>query len=325
MFKSVVDFNGQNRDLSFFNDDTVNVVRQQIAKTVDIHQDRLFINIVLKLEKDYYKDSRNWESLFNRISMNDLPIEPEAFHAYCQQRDVKIKYKKLDKEEWMLYPSFLQILFDPGTSFEELRLFGVESNKSYTLPLKFDTAVARLIPSAQYPIPQDGHLFVSMYPNLKEKDSRFVVKEYETGMEGPYFPLLRASTPQRLTEGQILALDAQTKHLNDLLSLDPPHEKDVHNLKATWSADLVDTDFGKAIRTRFEQIFYGMTVSEEVPCITFFTGRTEISRHKFYKKDAKTKTMFLELPVWATWWAKSKPYRPNLSALVLYRDRKSVV
>uniref|UniRef100_A0A6C0F923 Uncharacterized protein n=1 Tax=viral metagenome TaxID=1070528 RepID=A0A6C0F923_9ZZZZ len=320
MFKSVVDFNGQSRNISFFSDDTINVVRQQIAKTVDIHQDRLFISLVLKLDKDYYSgDSRNWEALFNRISMNGLPIERDPFYAYCDSRDVKITYKKLDKEEWMAYPAFLQPLFDPGLSFDEPRIFGVEPDRAYTLPMKFDTAIANLIPTAQYPIPEEGRLFVSMYPNLKDTDSRFVVKEYETGAEGAYFPLMRLSTPQRLTEGQILALDAQTKHLNDLLSLDPPHEKEVHILKATWNADLVDTDFGKAVSTRFEQIFYGLTVSEEIPCVTFFTGRSEISRHKFYKKDAKTKTTFLKLPIWAAWWTKSKPYRPNLSALVLYR------
>ena len=37
MFKSVVDFNGETRNVSFFEDDTVGVVRQQIAKSVDIH------------------------------------------------------------------------------------------------------------------------------------------------------------------------------------------------------------------------------------------------------------------------------------------------
>ena len=67
MFKSVVDFNGQTRNISFFKDDTINVVRQQISKVVDIHQDRLYVLIEIRLDKDYYSgDSRNWETLFNQ-------------------------------------------------------------------------------------------------------------------------------------------------------------------------------------------------------------------------------------------------------------------
>lgn len=323
MFKSVVDFNGQTRNISFFKDDTINVVRQQIAKTVDIHQDRLYILIEVKLNKDYYSnDSRNWEMLFNRISMNGMPIEKEAFHGYCESRGVTVPYKKLDREEWMNTPAFLQPLYDPGVTFRELRIFGVEPDKAYCLPIKtFDTTTANRIPTAQYPIPEEGKLFVSLYADLVGTDSRFVVKEFEEGAEGPYFPLIRSSTPQRLTDGQIVALDAQTKHLSDLLALDPPHEKEVHLLRIAWRAEFVDTDFGKAIRTRFEQIFYGLTVSKETPCITFFTGRSEVSRHKFYKKDAKTKRPDIDLPVWNAWWTKSKPYRDRLPTLILYRGK----
>ena len=320
MFKSVVDFNGETRNVSFFEDDTVGVVRQQIAKSVDIHPDRLFINVIVKLEKDYYtSDSRNWEVLFNRISLNGRAIEKEPFYAYCESRGVSVPYTKLDRDDWMANPEFLQPLYDPGTSFEELRIFGVEVAKAYSLPLKFDTRLASMIPTAQQPIPDDGRLFISLYPTLNI--SRFVIKEFGEGSEGAYFPLLRSSTPQRLSEQQIQNLDANTKQLKDILSLDPPPPKEVHILKASWRADFVDTDFGKAVRTRFEQIFYGLTVSEEIPCITFFTGRSEVSRHKFYKTDAQSKKTYLELPIWAAWWTKSKPYRPNLSALILYRGK----
>jgi hypothetical protein len=325
MFSRSVDFDERIREISFFNDDTINVVRQQIAKNLDIHHDRLFISIKIKLSKDYYlSDSRNWETLFNRISLNGMPIEAEPFHAYCKSRDVNIQYKKLDREEWMDKPAFLQPLFDSASDFEELRIFGVEPNKSYCLPLKFDVATASRIPSAQYPIPEDGRLFLSLYPNIA-KISGFVVKEYEEGLDGAYFPLVRASTPLHLNEQQINSLDANAQHLKDLLSLDPPQEKEVHILRASWRSDLIDTDFGKAVHTRFEQIFYGLTVSEQIPSITFFTGRTEVSRHKFYKVNAKTKESFLPLPIWASWWTKSKPYRSNLPTLVLYRgeDRET--
>jgi len=329
MFESVVDFDGTNRKISFFKDDTINVVRQQISKAIDIHPDRLFICIRMKFDRDYYSsDSRNWEMLFNRISLNGMPIEKDAYYAYCDSRSLEgMEYKKLDREEWMAEnkPSFLQPIYEPNSAFYELRIFGVEQNKSYSLPLKkFDMSTANRIPTAQYPIPEDGRLFVSLYPNLSSI-SGFVVKKYEEGIDGAYFPLIRSSTPQYLTEEQIKNLDANTQHLKDILSLDPPQEKEIHILRATWRADFVDTDFGKAVRTRFEQIFYGLTVSKDIPCITFFTGHSEISRHKFYKKDAKTKKTFLDLPVWSRWWTKSRPYRDKLSALILYNgdDREN--
>ena len=315
MFKSTVDFKGS-RTISFFKDDTINVVRQQIAKVTDIHQDRLFICVALKLDKDYYSDLRNWEILYNRISMNGS-IEKDAFFAYCESRDLVLPFPSLEREQWMSYPASLQPIFDPGTSFEELRIFGVQPDKAYALPQKFDLNIAIRIPTAQYPIPEEGRLFISLYPDLNI--SRFVVKEYEEGLEGAYFPLVRSSTPQRLTDAQINTLDANTKHLNDLLALDPPPEKEVHLLRIAWRADFVETDFGKAVRTRFEQIFYGLTVSKEIPCITFFTGRSEISRHKFFKENAKVKRPLLDVPMWNSWWNSSKPYRDRLPTLILYK------
>jgi hypothetical protein len=67
------------------------------------------------------------------------------------------------------------------------------------------------------------------------------------------------------------------------------------------------SDLGEQVRNRFEQIFYGLTVSEEVPCITFFTGKNDISRHKFFTNNVRTKTPFIDIPMWSSWWTKSKP------------------
>ena len=320
MLPSTLKFNDKTLKVSFFEDDNIGVVRQQIGRTLDIHPDRLFIMIQLKFDKDYYRsDSRNWEMLFDRISLNGHETVKESFYAYCKSRGIEgIKFKKLNRSEWMAKPSFLQPLFDPGVSIEELRIFGVEVSKAYALPYDpFDMPTANMIPSAQQPIPDDDMLFVSHYPDVT--NSRFVVKEFEEGYEGPYFPLKRSSTPQRLSESQIASLEASSRHLEDLLGLDPPQPKDVHILRMTWRAELVDTDFGESVRSRFEQMFYALTLSEQIPCITFFTGRSEVSRHKFYKKDERTKLPLLDLAIWNNWWTKTKPYRDRIPTLVLYK------
>ena len=169
------------------------------------------------------------------------------------------------------------------------------------------------IPSVSYPIPDNSKIFSSFYKEI----NGFLIQPFEAGFEGPYFPLIQTITPSRLSESQLQKLDNDSKHLSDLFSLDPPHPETIHILKASWFIQFVDTDFDIQVRNRFEQIFYGLTVSETVPCITFFTGKDDISRHKFYTENARTKKPFLDLPMWSAWWSKSKPSR-NRPTLVLY-------
>jgi hypothetical protein len=327
MIKTQVVFEGKNHAVSFFEDDTINIVRQQISKSIDIHPDRLFILVGIELSRNFYtQDSRNWEMLFNRLSMNGQPIEKEPFNAYCSQLrsdNPLVQYSKIDKDEWMSKPDLLQRLYDPGGEFTEYRIFGTEPDKAYCLPFEFDSASSSRIPSAQYPVPEEGRLVSSLYN--PEKIQKFIVREYSDGEEGPYFPLYRSVTPQRLSADQIRNLEENAKHLQDLLKLDPPAPKQVHILRASWKADLVETEFGDATRTRFEQIFYGITLSPEVPCISFYTGRSEVSRHKFYKTSAKTREPLLDIPMWSSWWAKSKPARDRLPTLVLYRGESRYI
>lgn len=318
--------NSEHRPVSFFEDDTIETVRQQIAKSADIHHDRLFILVAIKCSRNYYsRDSRHWEALFNRLSLNGMPIERETFQAYIstyRTPNLSIQFSKLDKDEWMSYPESLRDIFEPHGEFTEYRIFGVEPLKSYCLPLEFNAFLASRIPPAQSPIPDNSKLFLSLYDT---KDVRgFLVKAFESGAEGSYFPLFRATTPSRLSDDQIIKLEQTSKHLQDLLTLDPPTPSSTHILRSTWFVDLVDTEFGNAVGTRFEQIFYGLTVSKDVPCITYFTGRTDVSRHKFYTQDVKHKKPLLEIPVWNSWWTKSKPPR-NRPTLVLYRgtDREN--
>jgi len=320
MLKTSLVFEGNKRSLTFFDDDTIDTIHQQISKVIEVHPARLFILVGIEFNRHYYtQDERNWEMLFQRISMNGYPLEREPFLSYCSEYrsdNPVVPYKKYSKDEWMSKPESLQPLYDPGGEFTEYRIFGVDVDKSYCLPFKFDSASSNRILGAQFPIPDDGKVFVSLYKPKYLK--QFMAIEFQEGQEGPYFPMFRSVTPQRLSDDQIRNLETNTQHLNDLLSIDPPAPKSINILRTSWRAELVDTDFG-AVRTKFEQMFYGLTLSKNVPCVSFYTGKDEVSRHKFYKETATTRDPYLDIPMWNNWWSKSRPARDRLSALVLYR------
>lgn len=316
MIKSKILFNGKTYPVEFFNDDTIETVQQQISRSIDIHPDRLYILVGLELPSQYYKkDPRNWEKLFNRLSLDGLQVLPETFKTYCNDLRIPaldMEYQKMDREQWMLY--------DKRTSksdFIEYRILGVESVKSYCLPLDF-SSIALKIPTAQYPIPELQKLFLSFYNKLNI--SNFIVKQIEevNENESPYFPLFKKTSPLRLSELQITSLQENSKHLKDLLSLKVPTPINTKILKSIWKIDLVDTIFGDAVRTRFEQMFYGLTLSEDSPAITFWTSSNEISRHKFYRKTGE-QIPLLDIAVWKRWFTISKPARDKVPILILYK------
>jgi len=312
MIKSSILFNDKTYPVEFFRDDTIEVVQQQISRSIDIHPDRLYILVALKLSKNYYsRDPRNWERLFERLSLDGKNVLSETFKAYCEELripNLEEEYQKYDREEWMQYKGVLKSKED----FSEYRILGVEAVKSYCLPNDF-SSIAQKISPAQLPIPESQKLFLSFYGNLDILN----FKVFEGNIESPYLPLLRSISPQRLTELQIKSLESNSKHLKDLLNLDCPKPEKVIILKASWRIDLVDTNFGEAVRTRFEQIFYGLSMSSEIPSITFQTSPNEVSRHKFFKEVDKSEP-FIDVAVWKNWLTKTKPSR-EIPTLVLFR------
>jgi hypothetical protein len=314
MIKSSILFNSKKYPVEFFRDDTIEVVQQQISRSLDIHPDRLYILVGLNLTPNYYsRDPRNWEKLFQRLSLDGKNILPETFETYS--KDLRIPaisepFEKYDREEWMQSsPKFKK----PEGNFIEYRILGVEAVKSYCLPLDF-SEVSLKIPAAQLPIPELQKLFLSFYGDLDIHGFR--VLEHES-FEGPYFPLLRSVSPQKLTEAQIKSLEANSEHLKDLMTLDYPKHERIIILKGSWRIDLVDTNFGDAVRTRFEQIFYGLSMSSEIPVITFQTSPSEVSRHKFFKELDKSEPL-IDVAMWKNWLTKTKPSR-EIPTLVLFR------
>jgi hypothetical protein len=308
--------------ISFFPDDTVDTIRQYIGDAVNIHPDRLFLTVTLQRPRDYYtSDPRNWEALYQRLSYRSSAIRKTPFQIYQSQirsPATAVAYEEYGPEEWKHPPPELSQIYAPSDEFKEQLIFGTEESLSYILPYDYDTALTSKIPGAAYPLPQKNALISTVYPRL-ETILEFTYTPYETSAETSkpvYFPFLQTTTPEQLSPANIQLLRENSKRLEQLLELAVPEPKP-SILRVQYKIPFVDTDFGSALRTRFEQIFYGLTVSDSTPSISFFTSSSETTRHKFFVKNSRTKTP-PNLVRWQRWWTLSKPSRSR-PTLVLYR------
>jgi len=315
--------------VSFFEDDNIQTVREQLAKSSDSHPDRMFVLANIKYPKDYYTaDIRNWDALFERLSYNGRVIEKNVFDEYQRNYrfpNTNVVFKEYTRTEWLSFPADLKPIFAPTSAFTEYRILGVADIKSFVLPVSGESQYASRIPAANIPRP-DVNILISSFYEVKDID-HFAYKVYdETKGESSvlyYYPYLRSSTPNVLSEESIQLLDKNSKLLKDLLALSIPKEfkhSERHILKTRFHIPWVKTDFGSAIRVRFEQMFYGMTVSEDVPYIGYFTSNDDVNRHKFYVENPKNKEPFLDVTMWKTWISQSKPSR-QIPTLMMYRGK----
>jgi len=310
------------QQVSFFDDDSVETIREKIADMVDSHPDRLFILIGLRLPGDYYtKDPRRWEKLFERLSYNGEPLTKEIFAEYqlsYRSPETSVEFKNYDKAQWISKEDILKPLFE-SSEFTEYRIFGVEELNSFILPLNATESRQFIskIKSTRYPIPDNSKLFSSFY-NL-EQFVEFKVLKYMEEFENispVFYPLLRSTTPTVLSDESKKLLKRNSILLENLLNLKVPKPVNISIIRSRFYIPWVETDFGSAIRTRFEQFFYGLTVSKDVPYIGFFTSKDQSSRHKFFTKDT-TRVPYLDMDKWKTWWS-IKPSR-NIPTILLFR------
>ena len=309
--------------VSFFEDDSIQVLREQIAKSVDSHPDRMFILVAIKLPADHYKTNpQHWEGLFARLSYNGKPLEKKPLEDYqlnYRFPNTSAPFKSYDRAEWMEYPTELASIHSPGTDFIEYRILGAEEKKSFILPLDNDLTLVNRIASANIPIPQNNVLISSLYD--PKSIERFVCEFHTEEKETVYhYPLLTSETPKVLSLEAIRLLDKNAKLLTDLLALEVDHKGVPSIIKTKFFIPWIETDFGSAVRTRFEQIFYGLTVSKDVPYVCLFTSNDEINRHKFYVQDVNNKEPYLNTSWWSSWKNVSKPQR-NIPTLLLYRGQ----
>jgi hypothetical protein len=314
---------GTGSSVSFFEDDTLETVRQQIATTLNTHPDRLFLEIEVQLPEEYYEDAHHWDGLFLRMSLDGVRLDLSLFKEYLERKrpGTGVKESMWSREDWNSKPDSLKDLYSPGAGFSEWRVFGLTGDHSFILPLPpRDLAV----PSTRIPIANLQLLFETLYTDVSQDGlpgSAFRVTEITPEssqlVKRVYFPLFRDDTPNRLTDSAIRSLRSTSDQLTKLMALEVVDPKQVSILRAKWYIPLSGTEF-TAPRARFEQIFYGLTLSKKTPYIGFFTSKQEKTRHKFFVVNPEEKTPSLDLPMWKSWTSTTLPQR-RLPTLLLYR------
>lgn len=311
--------NEQRGKISFFRDDTIDVVRQHVALATNSHPDRLFIEVKVKLPKDYYgSNPKNYMELFFRLAYNRSRVTADTARRYTspEMSGIRIPPKEYTELDWEERIDDLDNLLDPKNDFYEWRIFGVDSALSLVMPsppapLQDYTGVA--------PLPKLQSLVETQHP--QEITAIRVTEIDEDTLETVrrnYFPFfVPRETPINI-ESMRGSIKGAQKQLVDLLALDVPKHQTVSILRAKWMVPLISTRF-TAPRNRFEQIFYGLTVSEETPYVGYFTAKTETTRHKFYVEDPKNKVIPDEFKaMWKAWTNKTQPQRRR-PTLLFYR------
>jgi hypothetical protein len=312
---------GSSTILSFFPDDTIETVRQHVALEKKTHPDRLFIQVQVELPKDYYSSNpKRWMDLFFRMSYGKNIIKKEILEAYVSyvRLGTGVSARDVTQEDWKSVEEFLVPLFDPPSDFREWRILGVPEDKSVILPIPVQEVN---LPEAFRPVPKRQVLFDSIH---SEECVSIRAEDLDSDSDlirQVYFPFLQTSTPANIEN---LRIPLKTAHdqLQSLLDLKAPKPTNTAILRAKWYIPLISTHF-TAPRTRFEQIFYGLTVSPETPVISFFTSKSETTRHKFYVEDPKRKEPLLDIPMWKAWTTNTQPQR-RLPTLLLYRGKSRI-
>ena len=81
-----VPISGTLQSVTFFEDDTIETVRQHVALAVGSHPDRLFIEVKASLPKDYYATNPlHWTNLFLRLSGDGKRILADSLKTYIKQ------------------------------------------------------------------------------------------------------------------------------------------------------------------------------------------------------------------------------------------------
>ena len=303
--------------ITFYEDDTIETVRQLVALHVDSHPDRLFIEVQTPLPADVYRNPNEWMALFFRLSWDGKSISLESMRTYLTQTRLNsdMVERAVTREEWETRDESLKPLYAPESEFMEWRILGVPSSASFVMPIP-----PRDIPMmpARIPVPQVQSLFETFHGDIKEIRATPIPEGASELVKRNYYPRLRPDTPNDLTSLKPAILASQ-KQFQSLMDLRPTKHEAISVVKARWRIPFVSTTF-TAPRTRFEQIFYGITLSEEVPQVTFFTAKTETIRHKFYCEDPSNKTQFLDAGLFNAWLIASLPQR-RTPTLLFYRGK----
>ena len=314
---------GSSTMVSFFPDDTIDTVRQQIAVIKSTHPDRLFIEVEVELAQDYYSSNpKRWMDLFVRLSHGKNLIKKDIFEAYVSQirLGTGVEARDVSRDDWKAVEPFLQPLYQPDADFKEWRILGVSEERSMVLPTPpIDTDLKE----AFRPAPLRQRLFDTVHRETALEFRATELDEDGTSdtMKQVYFPFFQSTTPANI-ESLRTSLTTSHRKLAALLELKAPEPTHTAILRSKWFIPFVSTKF-TAPRNRFEQMFYGMTMSKETPVVSFFTSKGETTRHKFFVENPKEKKPFLDVPMWKAWTSNTQPQR-RLPTLLFYRGKSRI-
>lgn len=306
--------------VTFYPDDTIEVIRQLLALKEESHPDRMFVELRVQLKADHYSSNpKRWTDLFHRLSLDGRIVTESSLRTYVSQiRPEPLVAREITLEEWEYSKDeLLSQLRSPDAPFTEWRIFGVPEEESIVLPNPLKDVN---VPSTRIPIPHRQRLYETIHP---ESGLEFRVTKLDRDatekIQNVYFPLFRSEeTPPNLA-GISDSLEASRKNLSDLFALTPPKHHASSVIKAKWFVPLISTDI-PAPRNRFEQIFYGLTLSKNTPYIAYFTSKTEVIRSKFFVEDPKKKEPFIDTNKLRSWIVRTLPQRRR-PTLLLYRGK----
>jgi len=303
---------GASSSVTFYDDSAIDTVQLQIGNNVGVHPDRLRIYVQGQFDGDYYsKDARKWENLFLRMSPEGKVVTPKSIAAYAASRDSGAPPPaSYDKSAWMT------LNLASETSFRELRIMGVPEQQSWVFPLDSE-APEHLPPASQVNIDIKA-MFKTHHPyKVIQFEVIPFVAELPPQVELRYYPRLRSGSPAVVPADVVRTVARQSELVGAIHSVRVSKPEKASIVQARWKLPMVDTDFGHSVRNRFEQIFYGTTVSKDTPVVSFFSSRQEQSRHKFFT-DSPSKTPYMDVRTWNYWWTATKPVK-NRPALLFYR------
>jgi hypothetical protein len=308
---------GTSQSITFLEDDTIEVVRQWTALAVGSHPDRLFLMVKGKFPGDYYSSNpKRWTDLFHRLSYDGKVIPIKVLENYVHNiRAVNTTAQEVTLEEWeSREEEFLKPIYHSDDDFEEYRILGVDEAKSFAMPIP-PTDIP--LQSARIPIPSVQSLFETFHSyEVVDIQAIEVEDSFSETIKLNYFPFMKPDTPPTI-ETLRPSLQANQTQIQKLLDLHVPAHEKLSVIRAKWYVPFISTHFTSP-RARFEQMFYGLTVSKETPYIGYFTSKSETMRHKFYCEDPKTKQPLLDTSMLKGWLNASFPQRRR-PTLLLYR------
>jgi hypothetical protein len=308
---------GSLTEVPFYEDDTIERVRELVAIHQESHPDRLFIQVRVTLPEGYYGTPKEWTDLFFRLSRDGQTVSEDALKTYLTQvrPGVTFPLKAYTREQWdAVSPE--SAIRDGG---QEWHILGAKTQTVLPLPPR-DIPV----PTNVIPLLSLQSLFETIHPYpVSELRVTELPADVSEAVLRNYFPRAQPdATPPNLAASKMSILKAQDD-LGKLLALHPPKHQTESITRAKWYIPLNATSIVSP-RTAFEQMFYGLTLSKTTPYIAYFTSEGNALRSKFYVDDPTTKTPVLDTTLLKAWYSATMPNRTRPTLLLYRGDARSV-